>query len=464
MVHLLIRNLYLWGLDIIGGRNTLIAFNYVGESEVSAVCDNVMLLTMSTLPPVSTVNTYVIVEDNEEFIYKGLSQLEPHTKHVIAHLAQQKLRLDRIVILASEKTRTEVPSNWYGETAISFFEKRIRKFVGEEIQLENIEKSDPLSDKAEKKIEKSLYQNHMPEFIVVKMENELFFWEAVQKILGDNRDREIHLYMDMQGGDRNAVSQLNAIVTLLECQKVTIYGRYANDYEPKKPEPLHHIRDASEEYRTYELITAMEIFTMYGWGDKLENYFGRMNGSSKEAKLLKAIKQASSAISICNVEKFDLAVREISDLRSEFESSEEITQLSVVYENIKEEYKPLFDTKYRYVEQIRWCMKKNFMQQALTIFESKMPYEFVHSGMVYYLEKGQDKDIFFNKCEEIYNQLSPRERYKMKDLNHYFLKYYRDENAGIVMKYGLNDNNKILKCVNKYKALCRMRNQINHKR
>ncbi len=79
--------------------------------------------------------------------------------------------------------------------------------------------------------------------------------------------------MDMQGGDRNAISQMNAMAELLVRQKVEIQARYANDYEPKKEKPLHTIRDASREYRTYELISAMDIFARYGWGDKLEEYF-----------------------------------------------------------------------------------------------------------------------------------------------------------------------------------------------
>lgn len=436
--------------------------NQIIEPELSVAHDNVMLLTMSTLPFNIAMNTYIKKEGDKEFVYKGLSQLEPHTKHVIAQLAQQNQRLNRIVILASKETREDRPEKWKGETAISFFEKRIRKFAGEDCQIENFGVEDSLTERVETIIPKDLYGDSMPEFIIVEMEDELFFWDAVQKILGNDKNRSIHLYMDMQGGDRNAVSQLNAIVTLLERQKVTICGRYSNDYEPKKLKPLHHIREASEEYRTYELITAMEIFTTYGWGDKLENYFGKMNGSSKEAKLLKAIKQASSAISMCNVENFDSAVQKIADLRMEFEASKEITQLNVVYENIKEEYELLFDAKYRYVEQIRWCIKKNFIQQALTIFEAKMPYEFVHSGMIYYLEKGEDTDEFLRECEKLYYGLSFNERYKMKDLNHYFVKYYQGESANIVKKYGLSDKEKIQECLKKYMLLCRMRNQINH--
>ena len=437
--------------------------NETKESKLAESYDNVMLLTMSTLPSKPAMNTYKAVEGDREFIYKGISQLEPHTKHVITKLKESGERLNRIVILASpetRKTKEKYLETWHGETAISFFQQRIWEFLGAENHLDwSVE--DSLEDKAEEVIPEDFYKDCLPEFVIVEMEDELFFWEAVQKILGNDRGRAIRLYMDMQGGDRNAVSQMNAIVTLLERQKVRICGRYANDYEPAKK--LHNIREASAEYKTYELITAMEIFTAYGWGDKLENYFGKKRGASKETKLLKAISQASSAISMCNVDNFDNAVRKIADLREAFETSTEITQLSVVYENIKEEYEPLFDAKYRYVEQIRWCVKKNFIQQALTILEAKMPYEFVHSGLVYYFEKGQDKNRFFAQCEEVYRKLqSGKNGYKMKDLNHYFVKYYKNTEKNIVKKYGLRDSEEIEKCLENYKDICTMRNQINH--
>lgn len=218
--------------------------------------------------------------------------------------------------------------------------------------------------------------------------------------------------MDMQGGDRNAISQMNAIVELLVRQKVEIQARYANNYEPKKEKLLHTIRDASREYRTYELISAMDIFARYGWGDKLEEYF-RNEGKNptKEKKLAEAIKEASLAISRCNGDGFDRAVEKIQGLEKEFEDSKFKTEMDVVYQDIKENYAPLFNPKYRYVEQIRWCLDRRFLQQAYTIFEAKMPYEFVNSGLIYYMTKKastEEKEKFFEECNKLYERFSER--------------------------------------------------------
>lgn len=382
--------------------------------------ENVVLLAMSTLPRNPEINTYQ-VEDEEKWgqtlYFKSFSQMEPHTKYVLYQLAARKERLDRIVILESKKVREEKSEDWGDETATSLFEKRIKKYLGSDEKIEVQDKlTDRLEELTETEIKPSFYQGSedFPEFISINLDDPVFFWDAVQKILGNNKSkkRSIHLYMDMQGGDRNAISQMNAIVELLVRQKVEIQARYANNYEPKKEKLLHTIRDASREYRTYELISAMDIFARYGWGDKLEEYF-RNEGKNptKEKKLAEAIKEASLAISRCNGDGFDRAVEKIQGLEKEFEDSKSKTEMDVVYQDIKENYAPLFNPKYRYVEQIRWCLDRRFLQQAYTIFEAKMPYEFVNSGLIYYMTKKastEEKEKFFEECNKLYERFSER--------------------------------------------------------
>lgn len=431
---------------------------------------NVMFLTMSTLPYLPKINTYQINEGGKKLYFKSLSQMEPHTKYVLYMLAEKKEKLDRIVILESRKARTEKPENWNQETATTLFTKRIHNYLGGSEQVD-IEAADSLNDLKESAIKPQQYQNGFPEIITVDLEDPVFFWKAVQEILGSDRKRTIHLYMDMQGGDRNAVSQMNAIIKLLERQKVMMEGRYANDFEPKRKIPLHTIREAGKEYRTYDLISAMDIFAQYGWGDKLEQYFGgTVRTNSKERKLIKAIKQASAAISRCNGDAFDNAVRRIEKLESQFKEPEAVTEMDVVYQDIHENYETLFGAKYRYVEQIRWCLDKNFLQQALTIFESKMPYEFIHSGLMYYMTKDGDKEKFLKDCERLYNDLPRKQQYQMIDLNHYLVKDYCNgfdrgksyfSDPLNLFHFGL-DKEKVIGILNKYRKLCGLRNQINH--
>lgn len=441
--------------------------------------ENVMLLAMSTLPKQPKVNTYQFDEEGNIVYFKSFSQMEPHTKYVLYMLASKGEKLDRIVFLESSKVRTERLEQWGNETATTLFEKRIRNYLGG-VESINLFLEDKLEKFQEKQADLKLYQGYFPEIHKINLENPVYFWDAVQAIRGDGKP--VHLYMDMQGGDRNAVSQMNAIAELLVRQKVSIQGRYANNYEPKEENPLHTIREAGKEYRTYELISAMDIFSRYGWGDKLQQYFqGSYQKNTKEKILIEAIKDASTAISSCNPDGFDRAVRRIEMIQKEKEERkadfalDTISEMDVVYQDIYQNYKPLLNQKYRYVAQIRWCLEKRFLQQALTIFEAKMPYEFIHSGLLYYLKKGEDRKKFLETCEEMYQKLESRDRYLMKDLNHYLIKdyckkYSKEEKKIIfidplnLFSFGLGDERRkeVYALLNKYRTLCGLRNQMNH--
>ncbi len=453
-------------------------------------CENVMLISMSTLPYNPEINTYQIEsgKKGEMLYFKSISQMEPHTKYVIYKLLSEGKTLDRIVVLESEKARLEKGKNWEGETATSIYRKRIGNYIGEQNEIKILQ-DNKIKDVLEKSHpETSITCNlkgkavSMPEILTVDLENPTFFWDAVVKIregnsdqgLQKNNNKTIDLYMDMQGGDRNSVAQMNAIVSLLERQGVTVRGRYANDFIPKRSQPLHTIRETTPEYRTYYLISAMEAFSRYGWGDGLKDYFkGSIRSRDKEGELIKAIEQASSAISKCNADGFDSAVRKIEKLKPKFENTEKITQMDVVYRDIEEDYAKLFGAEHRYVEQIRWCLDKKFLQQAFTIFEAKMPNEFVLSGMLYYMTKDasqEDRENFLNLCEWLYQGLPSSEQYKMRDLNHYLVKYYCNGARGFcdpkgILKFGFNNEDKINQVVvllKEYRKLCNIRNDLNH--
>lgn len=434
--------------------------------------ENVMLLAMSTLPAQPKVNTYQICRENEKLYFKSLSQMEPHTKYVLYTLAANGEKLDRIVILESMKARSEKPERWNGETATTLYIKRIKNYLGSH-EAVPIEVADELDNINETPCDSHIYINGYPEIIKVDLENPIFFWNAVQAILGADHEKNVNvnLYMDMQGGDRNSISQMNAIAELLVRQKVVVCGRYANDFDPRRYPPLHTIRDASKEYRTYDLISAMDIFSRYGWGDKLEEYFqGMGTGDSKESRLIAAIKDASYAISRCSVDKFDSAVRRIEGLEKDFAKPEAVTEMDVVYQDIKNDYEPLFSPKYRYVAQIRWCFERHFLQQALTILEAKMPYEFVHSGLIYYMTKDGDRQKFLDQCENIYKEIQKFNRYKMKDLNHYMIKDYCRQNHNMfqdpmnLLHFGLDGplQKKTISLLQQYWYLSNLRNQVNH--
>ena len=324
------------------------------EKQTKEAHENVILLAMSTLPAKLRWNTYKIEEDEETWYFKGLSQLEPHTKYVLRHLAGKGERLDRIVILESKDAREKRPENFGGKTATEFYKMRIFHYLGDPDDLEQAPE-DNLKDQKEEPILQDLYKDCKPEIRTVDLEGPVYFWYAAQEIRS-REGKKVHLYMDMQGGERSSVAQMNAIATLLVRQNVEIKGCYADDFEPTATLPLYRIYETGEKYRTYEFVTAMDIFIRYGWGDKLKEYFtGKVQEDSRESRLIATIEEASKAISLCDDNAFDSAVNKIGELQKEFGAAGPSTEMDVVYQDIYETYRKLIGAKYRYVEQIRWC-------------------------------------------------------------------------------------------------------------
>lgn len=383
---------------------------------------NVLLLSMSTLPQSLVVQNYYFIEENgERKDFYGYSQLEPITKFLIQKLKNQGEKLDKIVIMTSKEALKD-QNKTAPCPAVPFYLQRINEFVSEkhaqefmaqdhdyfERMMEEKEewKSNPkggfrvspqyadaikaylskyqLTEAQERSSVKGIQveivklydeEQNGEEVLVTPKEEINIFFEVIDHIKATGDD--IDLYLDMQGGDRNAIVQMNAIVNLLEDQGVKTEARYAIAFDRNNDE--HPINEVSEKYTAYQLIGAMQAFKKYGRGQSLIEYF-KTPKKDRDKKILSAIETASDAIRLCDIGKFDTAVSEIAAIKKEIETEKtgavqkEKSELDIVFEDIQKDYGKLLDQSTgMYIAKIKWCLEKGFIQQALTIIESKMP-------------------------------------------------------------------------------------------
>lgn len=438
--------------------------------------ENVILLSMSTLPDKVKQNEFKF--EKEERIFYGQSQLSPDTKTILSIIDAKGEGIDRIVILATKEAREkkeitlidgeEKEISKENVDAVSFFEDEILAYVAKrkknpkEYCLQNL----------------SLTED---KFVVVDLDEEEFIYDAVKAIKGDG-DKEINLYINMQGGIRSTMMKMNAITELLESQNVKVVGRYANNYNAREPQPYESV-SVADDYRPYELVTAMTIFKKYGRGEKLLEYFSDDEKTPHAKKLAEAIKLAADSIQLCDVDGFDEAIEAIRKFDEEYKESDASPTLKIIYHDIKSDYESILNAEHKYVAQIRWCLNKGFLQQAMTILESKMPDEYVRSGMVYFCKKGQE-DLVVKDLEKIYDKDfssdNNKEAYKLKNINHYlissFSRIYRDENKEsnngsrisfqmIPLYWGKEDEDyrkKVKKSIESYVKIKMDRNKMNH--
>lgn len=477
--------------------------------------ENVILLAMSTFPFEMKLNCYHMKTENIECYFNGISQLEAGTKYFLQLLANEGKAVDRIVVIVSDKAKAVVnpkeddrykayklnrsPNSFYQGRILDYIQPITPLRIDITNALEELEVNHP--DLVEKDfMRKDFYKDIKAETLFVDV-NELDEFgkpnllEIIHKVKGTGENK-IHLYMDMQGGFRDAAAELNAVIELLQGQNVVLEEKVATRFESENR--VHEIEEVSEQYKPYELITAMRIFQQYGWGDDLKRYFDSEENTDQNVKnLMEAIKDASDSIKLCKVNEFDQAIGRVSQYYNELEGqhSGKNTLLEIILQDIEKEYGDLLvvdeneqmeNRPLHYVKQIKWCLGKQFIQQALTITESKMPSEYVHCGLVYYYDQdmSESEEDMLRKFETIYLKKKENKKslYIMKDLNHFFVKYCvqvwktkkgyfikirdKEEANGVVQgatmlnlrKYGerLNKN------IEDYSELCNLRNQVAH--
>ncbi|MBQ7432113.1 MAG: hypothetical protein IJV50_01390 [Lachnospiraceae bacterium] len=479
--------------------------------------ENVILLAMSTFPFEMKLNCYHMKTESIECYFNGISQLEAGTKYFLQLLANEGKAVDRIVVIVSDKAKAVVnpkeddrykayklnrsPNSFYQERILDYIQPVTPLRVDITDALKELEAKTP--DLVEKDfLRKDFYKDIEAETFFVDV-NELDEFgkpnllEIVHKVKGTGENK-IHLYMDMQGGFRDAAAELNAVIELLQGQDVVLEEKVATRFEFENQ--FHEIEEVSEQYKPYELVTAMRIFQQYGWGDDLKRYFDSEKDADQNIKdLMQALTDASDSIKLCKVNEFDQAISRVSRYYNELERhrSGKNTLLEIILQDIKEQYGDLLvideneqmkNRPLHYVKQIKWCLEKNFIQQALTITESKMTSEYVHCGLVYYYDQdmNESEEDMLQKFEKIYLKKKENERknlYIMKDVNHFFVRYcvriwYDRTKRGYFVK--INDaeaqamiqgatmlnlgkyGKKLQKNMRDYSELCNLRNQVAH--
>lgn len=369
--------------------------------------ENVLLLAMSILPGNKRENTYYY--EKEDWYFKGISQLEPGTKLVLSLLEKEKQKLDKIVILASPQA-CGADGN---ESSVDFYKERINHFIFQDegdTENGNLMTADGKNQSEIKIHNLSRNNNHITiygegtsfnNYKVVELkepddaEYAEYLTDAVEKIREGTDGKKINLYIDVQGGGRTEMTQMNSIIELLKKNDLEIKGRFATKFDPKSMRP-HPIVEVSKEYDMANLVTAMTVFRKYGRGDELNTFFSKSEADSRERKLSEFIMKASDAIQLCDVNGFDDAIEQISKLKID-ENDKSI--YGIVCNEILEDYRELINTreeksKNKYISQVEWCVNKNFLQQALTVIESKMPEEILEYA--YFEDELEIKEITYH--------------------------------------------------------------------
>ncbi len=229
--------------------------------------------------------------------------------------------------------------------------------------------------------------------------------------LYDNSGEPIHLYIDMQGGDRTSGYVRNAVLSILTNQTtnpVSIEKIVATKFTPSIW--FNEIVEETSRYKIIDLASGMNAFIRYGKADIIQSYCEAVGipNHSPFRKLVNCMIQIDDAISLCDMAEL---TQSIKNLQLFFSSQENMTyndEFSNIYQvlldGIRLDYGKLLDNseELNLIELIKWSLRKGFIQQALTLIEDKMPSFYFKKNWISHELSPEHTTDFLNVLEPSY--------------------------------------------------------------
>lgn len=190
------------------------------------------------------------------------------------------------------------------------------------------------------------------------------------------------------------------------------------------------ITDDTGKLGVYQLLSATRAFLRYGKTDLLLDFRDASGIHNPEInRMLYAMRNIDVGISLCDITDIE---RGIARLREIFADDHKITgdsfvekYFNIIATGIRQDYGPLLSgDRIDFIELVKWAYRKGFWQQTLTLIESRAPRDFVNKGIYYYCDSEEDRGSVVEKLGKIYYDLKPFEKYKLDDVEHYYIKFY----------------------------------------
>ena len=319
---------------------------------------------------VSLVNTNFL---NNPLEYKDI-QGRPYTsiqtnESAIVYIERmlKKNSLEKIFLIASDSVKTKnVPAKTeFGDiTHLEFLQRRLLK------EFPNFEGKFAVLDYSDSVDEITKFDVNILQVANIA--------DAITNYAKNYPNEEIILHADMTGGFRHSSMMMLSIMQLLKYRGIKIGEVIYSD------STTHTVYKATEIQRMFSLINGADEFVKFGSVEALYEYFGS-NPPEPLKSLLSAMKNLSEAIKICRTGTIE---NELKNLGNHIKTFREHTSKDIkseifakIIDTIETEYGNLIKDSASRLDIIRWCMKKGFWQQAMTLCTEWLPEEIVDRGI-----------------------------------------------------------------------------------
>jgi len=302
---------------------------------------------------------YTAIQTNESAIIAVQRQLKDNP-------------LSGVFLVCSEKVKTyDAPkTNEYGMvTHINFLKKRL------------IQADSRLSDKL---IELNYYDDL--DNIEESMRNVTEITGKIMAYAQEHPAAKIRLYADMTGGFRYNSTMMLAIMQLLQFNGIELGKVLYSDPAKKR------VFDATSLLGLFHLISGADEFVRFGSVETLQDYFHDAPKTQDLDNLLQAMQRFSDAIKMCRTSLIKDELRTLNVYLQAFKENHGSTLQENLFASIimtlQNEYGALLEGHATEFDIIRWCERKGFLQQAMTLCTEWLPAYLVKHKIAYTEDPG----------------------------------------------------------------------------
>lgn len=323
---------------------------------------NIMLTNLSLLTGTNEIEYNCSINGNIRKI-KGIQTNEAAAKYYMSYLSQKGESLKKIICLATEEVQSKlinINSQSQGseqDTTQNFFIRRIKEYcVDNNYKKELTFKFINLND-----------NNIIPEELI----DEISMLENPK------------IYIDTTGGKRDDINRLQLIIKFLTYKRnISIEKIVYSNYDRDNPNN-NRIEDV-DIYDIMDILDGISQFTDSGQSRILAS---ALKTESQLKPLLRYMNDFTESLQLCQTNNLDII---LSNMKSELEglinsrdSRNENNKLIIFKQMI-----PIIEDKFfgirnikdnieasniNYISIIKWCLKNNLIQQALTIYIEYIP-------------------------------------------------------------------------------------------
>lgn len=245
-----------------------------------------------------------------------------------------------------------------------------------------------------------------------------------ERLKGENLSN-VTIHADMSGGFRFVSMMLMSVLRLMQYRGIAIGEMlYSNLIYPKKTHG--YIERTNPIYGLLDMVSGAEEFYKYGSVNTLEEYFrevkqyGGCTGVSNElSNLIKAMKFFADEVRLCHYASMKIAANNLRDAINNFQKKSKDNKDIDVRERLLGTLTPLFNESYGefFTEKIddivliKWCLKHDCLQQALTLYFERLHHILTKNNIIVFSPKYEQmlKDAYEGNVDKYEGRL---DRYK----------------------------------------------------